>query len=79
MSDPAKRRREIGYVCHRGHYQFVGEDDYGACGSKKVATIYAEALYPDDDMHSVDEYESEIDEAHSGLISMLDGLAGVTR
>lgn len=50
------RRREIGYVCSRGHFDFIGDEEYGSCGSKKIATIYAEATHDDADMFE-DPYE----------------------
>jgi hypothetical protein len=34
---------EIGYVCRRGHFQFIGDPDGDMCGTKRVATIYAKA------------------------------------
>lgn len=50
MADKVK----IGFVCGKGHghTQFVGEIDYGACGSKTVAEIFVtveerEDLYPE--------------------------------
>lgn len=42
-----KRKREIGYVCARGHYVFEGEEDWTACGSKKIAILYTEAIETD--------------------------------
>lgn len=39
-----QNRVEVGFICHRGngHTQLRGEIDYGACGSKKIGTIYME-------------------------------------
>jgi hypothetical protein len=39
--------REIGYVCGRGHYVFNGDEDYTACGSKRIAGIF---VRKDDDI-----------------------------
>ena len=53
-----KRRREIGYLCSRGHFVFPGEED--GCATKRIATVYVEADHTDEDMF----YEpcSEVDE-----------------
>ena len=32
--------REIGYVCSRGHYVFAGDEEYGACETKRIAGIF---------------------------------------
>jgi hypothetical protein len=34
-------QEQIGYVCYKGpHPSFIGDPDYGACGSKEFARIY---------------------------------------
>lgn len=41
------KRIEIGYVCRHGHFQFRDDPDGDTCGTKNVATIYAETRnYP---------------------------------
>lgn len=52
MELPVNRRREIGYLCSRGHYIFQGDEDYGSCQSKRMATVYVEAEHPDSEMFS---------------------------
>jgi hypothetical protein len=37
------RRIEIGYVCHKGHFQFKDDPDGDSCATKKIGTIYVEA------------------------------------
>jgi len=51
-------RIEIGYVCHKGHFQFKDDPDGEACGTKNVATIYAEAS-PHIERHEIEELISE--------------------
>lgn len=34
---------EIGYVCHKGHFEFEGDPDGDSCATKRVATIYVSA------------------------------------
>ena len=43
MSFRLSQRIEIGYVCRHGHFQFIDDPDGDACGTKRVATIYAKA------------------------------------
>lgn len=72
--------REIGYVCRRGHYVFDGEDEYGYCGTKRIAGIYvrkddAVEFYPpgSDDMgtwsgYSEADYSDDLDQAQAQIV-----------
>lgn len=54
--------REIGYVCGRGHYVFVGDEEYGTCGTKRIAGIF---VRKDQD---VEFYEPYDDTGENGLV-----------
>lgn len=42
---PEGHKVEIGYLCRRGHFIFWDDPDVDdACGSKKIAGIYVEAV-----------------------------------
>lgn len=51
-------RIEIGFVCHKGHFQFKDDPDGDACGTKNVATIYVESA-PHIKRHEIDDLVAE--------------------
>lgn len=32
----------IGFLCHHGHFQFINDDDFWACGSKRIGVVRVE-------------------------------------
>ncbi|MDQ0241185.1 hypothetical protein [Arthrobacter bambusae] len=35
---------EIGYLCRRGHFQFIDDPEGDSCGTKKIGTIYVKPI-----------------------------------
>jgi hypothetical protein len=54
-------RIKVGYVCGRGnHVQLVGQDDYGSCGTKQIATIWIEADGPEISLSDIREAANDL-------------------
>lgn len=44
------KRVEIGYLCRRGHFQFIDDPDGDPCGTKIIGKVYVKPIrgaYPD--------------------------------
>lgn len=50
LREEARQKQEIGYLCSRGHFVFYSDPDAGACGAKKIASLYVEAIETDSRM-----------------------------